>query len=262
MQRIQIWQWPNILALDAALIAVVWQAVFAKLFGMQCTLSSQIVLGLSVWLTYMADRLFDVAQREPDQLQSYRHRYAKQYAHRLWLVWGMLLIANSAIAVFGLTSEQMLNGFVLLAFCLAYTALNQRFSGKFFPKELCVALIFAAGVIIFLLPNTFLWQPSMAFALLCLINCLIIGKKEHHVDAALRTRSLAGISATYIIPLEIACAVLVSLQDEAFKLPAILTLTALIMLHATQKRLLVEHFRVLADSSLILGPAIYYWLSA
>ena len=33
MVRIRLWQWPNLLALDAALIALVWQAAFAGRTG-------------------------------------------------------------------------------------------------------------------------------------------------------------------------------------------------------------------------------------
>lgn len=260
MQRIQIWQWPNILALDAAFIAVVWQAVFAECFSSQSTFCSQSVLALSVWLTYMADRLFDVSKHQPSQLQSLRHRYAKQYAQTLWRIWWVLLIANSAIALCGLSSHQMRNGLVLLALCLTYTALNQIFSRKFFPKEPCVALIYAGGVIVFLLPNASLWQPAMTFALLCLINCLIIGKKEHRVDAALRIQSLSSIPVACIITLEVTCAILIILQNEAFRQPALLSLAALMILHATQKKVSVEHFRVLADSALFVGPAICYRL--
>ena len=70
MLHIRLWQWPNLLAVDAALIALAWQAAFAAALGNEVSAAAQIVLGLSVWLTYMADRLFDVAKRPLQQLHS------------------------------------------------------------------------------------------------------------------------------------------------------------------------------------------------
>lgn len=87
MLHIRLWQWPNLLALDAALIALAWQAAFAAALGNEVSAAAQIVLGLSVWLTYMADRLFDVAKRPLQQLHSTRHQFAKQHRKTLWRCW-------------------------------------------------------------------------------------------------------------------------------------------------------------------------------
>ncbi|MFQ3271378.1 MAG: hypothetical protein ACI9A1_001702, partial [Lentimonas sp.] len=135
MLRIRIWQWPNLLALDAALIALVWQAAFAAALGFPVSTTAPVVLGLSVWLTYMADRLFDVARRPVEQLQAVRHRFAKQHARKLWTLWSCTLILNIGLAFTGLSINELCNGFILLAICLLYTGLNQALSRRFFPKE-------------------------------------------------------------------------------------------------------------------------------
>ena len=93
--------------------------------------------------------------------------------------------------------SELRNGAALLTLCLLYTALNQALSRRFFPKELCVAIIFAGGVIVFLLPSACLWAPAGALALLCLINCLMIGAKEQRH----RHRSASAITvATALTP--------------------------------------------------------------
>lgn len=260
MRSIRLWQWPNLLALDAALIAVIWQAAFAATLGLKVSVAAHNVLGLSVWLTYMADRLFDVARRPLEQLHSTRHRFAKQHRKTLWRIWWCVLTSNIALAFTGLSIHELVNGAVLLALCLLYTALNQALSRKFFPKEICVAIIFAGGVIVFLLPNAALWVPASALALLCLINCLMIGAKEQQVDATLQVRSLSRLPTLFIIALEISCALSLCWLNQAWLLKIGLSLGTLLIIHAYRKRLCVETFRVLTDSALLIGPSVVFCL--
>ncbi len=261
MLRIRIWQWPNLLAVDAALIALVWQAAFAAALGHEVRVAAQIVLGLSVWLTYMADRLFDVAKRPLQQLHATRHQFAKQHRSTLWGFWWAVLISNIGLALTGLSINELRNGAVLLVLCLLYTALNQALSRRFFPKEVCVALIYTGGVIVFLLPNSELWLATGALALLCFINCLMIGAKEQPIDAALQVRSLTRLPLRVMIVLEVTCALSLCFLNRGWALPIGLSLGALLILQTTQKRLSIESFRVLTDSALLIGPSIA-WLIA
>lgn len=256
MLRIRIWQWPNLLSVDTALIALVWQAAFAVALGVQVSAAAQIVLGLSVWLTYMADRLFDVAKRPLEQLHAARHRFAKQHFRALWAAWCSALIANIAIALIGLSALELRNGSVLLALCLLYTTLNQALSRRFFPKEICVAIIYVGGVIVFLLPNASLGAPAGALTLLCLINCLLIGAQEQRIDAALKVRSLSRLPSPLIIALEVICALSLCFLSHAWALPIGLSLGTLLIIHLYQKRIPVETFRVLTDSALLIGPSV------
>jgi len=260
MLRIRLWQWPNLLAVDAALIALAWQAAFATALVNEVSAAAQIVLGLSVWLTYIADRLFDVAKRPLQKLHSARHRFAKQYRNTLWRCWWCILLSNIGIAFTGLTTSQLKNGAALLTLCLLYTALNQRLSRRFFPKELCVALIYTAGVIIFLLPSASLWPPARALALLCLINCLMIGAKEQCIDTALQVRSLSRLPTLFITALKITCALSLCFLNQAWALPIGLSLGALWIIAAYQEQLSVETFRVLTDSALLIGPSVAFCL--
>ena len=79
---IKLWQWPNALALDAALIALLWLTALAGALRVELSAAAYAVLGLSVWLTYMADRLYDVTPREANALLSVRHRFAKRHHHK------------------------------------------------------------------------------------------------------------------------------------------------------------------------------------
>lgn len=214
------------------------------------------VLGLSVWLTYTADRLFDVAKRPLSQLHSIRHRFAKQHAPILWKVWFGILAINIGIAFTGLTAYQLLNGIVLLAFCLIYTELNQKLSSRFFPKELCIAIIYAAGVIVFLLPNSTLWLPAGFLILLCLINCLIISANERSIDAAMNVRSIAQSLPGLSLVLYACCLPVMTLLETPWQLPFGASLAALALVNFYQKQLSIESFRVLADAALLVGPLL------
>lgn len=250
---IRLWQWPNVLALDAALIAVLWQAALALAMGLALPLAAYLVLGLSVWLSYTADRLLDVARRDASALLSVRHRFAKRATDRLWGIWAVALVINLVVAT-QLSSQQLKQGGLLLLLCLLYTALNQRYSKRFFPKEPCVAIIYAGGVMVFLPelpPLTFV----VLFAYLCLLNCLMIGAKETSVDAQLRIHSVAsGIRRTYLSPLSWLGAVSAFFMDTPLSIALLLSFVLLGLLNALHQRLTIEVYRVLADGLLLLGP--------
>jgi hypothetical protein len=253
MSRIRFWQWPNLLALDAAVIAVLWQALFAHCLERDISLAARVVLGLSVWLTYLSDRLFDVAPRPRAQLLSERHRFAKRQARRLWKVWGCVLIFDLFIALRFLSAQQLEQGLYLLVLCLTYTGLNQWLSRKFFPKELCVSLIYAAGVLVFLGPP-FPWMSASLFAGLCLINCLIIGIKEKPIDRGMRVHSMSPLMAPgWIALLFLLCAALLFKAPPGLAYAAAISLL-LLVLHFSRRNVPIEGFRVLADGILLLGP--------
>ena len=212
--KLNILQRSNALAIDAALIALCWQSVFASFSGQALTLAPVGVLGLSVWLTYAADRLFDVKKHSLTALHSIRHRFTKRNARTLWKFWFGTLFVNIGIAFTGLKIHQLRNGAILLIFCLLYTALNQKLSSRFFPKELCVAIIYAGGVIVFLLPAQDLWLPAGFLMLLCLINCLIISNNERQIDAAMNVHSIAQFLPKLPFALYLSCILMLGILEQ------------------------------------------------
>jgi hypothetical protein len=247
------WQWPNILSIDAALVAVTWQWIFAESAGASLSSACTWVLGASVWLTYMADRLFDVRRRDNEQLLSHRHQFAKAHQPILWLVWSVLLVSVVLIAFTGLNTRQLLQGFVLLAACLTYTFLNQRLSKRFFPKEILVAVIFAGGVVIFIETN-FSLIAITSFTAICLLNCLSLGINERAIDEALKVHSLSA----HFSPAKLCglctlslCALPFMALTMAWSLG--LVSVALLLLLKWQKHFDTEAFRVAIDTSMLLG---------
>ena len=252
-RSVALWQWPNVLAIDAALIAVFWQAALAAAMDLPLSMVAHLVLGLSVWLTYTADRLVDVAQRDASTLLSARHRFVKRQRVRLWRIGLAGLIVN-LVAATQLTGTQLKQGGGLLLFCLLYTFLNQKLSRRFFPKELCVALIYAVGVVI-LLPESPPCGFLALFTCLCLLNCLMIGKKETRVDAHLHVHSMAGkLRESSLTPLIWLGATFTFFIATPLRGALLASFILLGLLHALRARFPKEVFRVLADGVLLLGP--------
>ena len=249
---IRLWQWPNILAIDTALIAILWQLSLARVLNAEIDWVAAAVLGLSVWLTYVADRLLDVRSREKAALFSLRHQFAKRYRQALWYIWFVLLAMNLLLAM-QLTVLQLKNGSLLLIFCLLYTASNQKLSRYFYPKEICVALIYAGGVIIFM-PVAFPLSFFGVFALLCLLNCLMIGAREKVIDAKMRIHSVALlVGESWLAPLALFGAALAVWRGGELWLGLALSFGLLGLLHGLRNQISIEAYRVLADASLVLG---------
>lgn len=248
------WQWPNVLAIDAVLIALCWQWFFAAALNQTIPLSTACVLGLSIWLVYTADRLFDASKYPLDRLYSIRHRFAKTHARRLWLFWWIVLFTDVGIALVGLTKQQLLNGTVLLVVCLFYTWLSQRLSKRFFPKEFFVAIIYAGGVIVFMLPEAGILLPAIVLMLLCLINCLVISGNEQKIDAAMNVRSMAQLVPGLPVMLYMCCPLLFLMLERQWVSPFAVSFTALILVCLLKKRLSVEGFRIFMDGALLTGP--------
>ena len=249
---IQVWQWPNILAIDAALVAVLWQLALARLLNIEIGWAASGVLGLSVWLSYIADRLYDVRSREEVLLFSLRHQFAKRYNQTLWYVWFLLLAMNLLLAR-QLTALQFQNGSLLLIFCLLYTVFNQKLSRRFFPKEICVALIYAGGVIIYL-PVAYPIAFFGAFTLLCLLNCLMIGAREKVIDAQMQVYSVTAFVGEYwLTSLALLSAGLTIWGGDELWLGLAISFGLLGLVHGLRKRISVEAFRVLADTALLVG---------
>jgi hypothetical protein len=253
---IKKWQWPNLLALDASLIAVCWLWVFLNEQAAGLNLSAYAVIGISVWLTYIADRVFDVHGRADSELLSKRHQFTKDHRRLLCCIWTALLVVNLGTALTCLSPTQIFHGWVLLGLCLSYTGLNQLLSKHFFPKELLVALIFTGGTQIFL-PHFSDGVTLLSFGLLCLINCLVIGWKERPVDKRLGLRSLSSVlQPFYLVPL-----FSIGLVASTFSsCPLALTCSFLLLAcaHWTSRHIDRELFRVLSDGALLLGPLVYF----
>lgn len=251
------WQWPNIVSVDAALVAIVWQQWLQPTQWVP-----MLVLGLSVWLIYTADRWLDVRALSAEKLLTERHRFARRWHRELVPVWLLVLAANVALALTGLSPAQLIAGSALLAVSLLYCLTVHRH--RRVPKEILVALIFAAGAGIFQIGTATLALHLTSCAVLFLLafaNCSLIAFREVEIDRQMERTSFAQQYpasrqwALHALMLVLALGLGLCLFLSTHYVPLVLCGGGLLTLGLNAERLHPELFRVLADALLLL-PAL------
>jgi hypothetical protein len=257
-----LWLWPNLLSLDAPVIAVVWQAFLAQRYELPLRLAGRIALFLTVWGIYIADRLLDV--RHPAATaESARHRFYRRHRTLAIALLAALFVADLAIAVLWLRPAVLLNGLVPLAAVLLYLiALNLTHCQ--IAKELVVAFVFTTGTFLVAWTNDpaspiTLLAPAAAFLLLCLANLTSIEKWEGEelrpgsAPPHVTTRALVRAARVWV-PL-LAAASLVRARDPWYLAIGISAAAIAGLLYAG-RRIPVEARRVLVDAAM-LAPVFF-----
>jgi len=257
-----VWLWPNVLSLDAPVVALVWQAFLAQRYELPLRLPGRIALFLTVWSIYIADRLLDV-RRPAVGAEPARHRFYRRHRKLAMGLLAALLLADLAIAVLWLRPAVLLNGLVPLAAVLLYLiALN--LSHRQIAKELVVAFVFTTGTFLVAWTNdsaspVTLLAPAAAFLLLCLANLtgietwegeeLRAGSAPPHVT----TRALVRAARVWV-PL-LAAASLVKARDPWY-LAITISAAAITGLLYAGRRISAEASRVLVDAAM-LAPVFF-----
>jgi hypothetical protein len=172
-----LWLWPNLLSLDAPMVAVLWQGFLAYRFSLPLRPSARLVLGLTVWAIYLLDRLLDARKLEqPDEPM--RHRYYRRHSGLMGALLAVVVTADALIATLWLRPAILRDGLIPLAGVVVYLAVF-HISGESFriPKEIAASLLFTAGTFLAAwtsIPSLRLAWPAVAFFVLCLANMIAI----------------------------------------------------------------------------------------
>lgn len=197
--RVPWWLWPNVLNLDAPLITLVWQELFARAAGVTLTLGERAALFLAVFVIYATDRVIDGIRLRVSEEMSHRHRFSHDHARPLvgailCAVAVELWLLATAVPVAVTLGGLAVGGVVAVYFAWNHLAGERLGRGWF--KELVVSFVFAAGA--GLVP--FVYQPSWSlaadiatFAVVCIANCILIARIEHRRDLARGEVSIARI---------------------------------------------------------------------
>jgi hypothetical protein len=262
-----LWLWPNILSLDAPLIAITWQAFLAQRYAVPLRFAGRIELFLAVWAIYIADRLLD-ARHPATFAEPARHRFYRNHRRLATVLLAALLTAALAIAVFWLRPAVLRNGLVPLAAVALYLAALNVGRPRQVAKELVVAFVFTAGTFLVawtndpLSPLTLL-APAAAFLLLCLANLSAIEKWE---GAELRvaadpphvtTRAMVRTARIWI-PLFALLALLRG--SDPWYLAIGISAAAIAALLYSGTRLRIEARRVLVDA-VLFTPLLFLYTS-
>jgi hypothetical protein len=186
-----LWLWPNLLSLDAPLVAAAWELLIAREYKIPAPEATTLVLALAVWVIYVGDRVFDALRLKTTEGLAARHRFYREHWRAFLLPVAVAGFAGGWLAVTQLDAAVFLNGVILLAAIGAYFGFVHLLPRRqWFPKELAVGVVFAAGCFLpawrgAALPGLDLMLPALLFAGVCWVNLGII---EHTEWSRLRDR--------------------------------------------------------------------------
>lgn len=264
------------MSLDAPVVALTWQAFFARNLGVALDWKPRVVLALSVWLAYAGDRWLDGFSIPASQTVLPRHRFAQRHRRSLGSLWLMVLVVTALLAWFGISRAAFWSGVILFSGIGMYFALT-HLPGTLqkLPrlKEPSVAILFSLGTALFVyaeLPRLTLGVllPLIFWAGLCFLNCYAIGCWEAERDQAQQQASLLTqwpVLKRWFVPLAAVFAIVatgVLLSQPVFPRAYIavsISATILILLDWFAARLSVDALRLLADLAL-MTPVLFMLL--
>ncbi|MFC5051469.1 hypothetical protein ACFPK9_12715 [Rubritalea spongiae] len=149
-KRPPAWMLPNLLSLDAPLVALVWMWMLARSTRVQYVESSSyIVLAGAVWCVYVLDRIRDVkrGKHELDGEMPWRHRFHWQSRWVLLVLVGIVVAYCSYASLFILSMDLLTIGIVggLLVVLYCFVSVFDRGDVAYW-KNFIAGMTFAFGV--------------------------------------------------------------------------------------------------------------------
>ncbi|MEO5714272.1 MAG: hypothetical protein ABIT37_12365 [Luteolibacter sp.] len=275
------WLYPNLLSLDAPLVAVAWLYIFAKTWRVDYhPWEAYVSLGLAVWVIYVGDRLLDASMNAgtAGALEA-RHQFHRRYQKQFLIGAGIAALASLVLVVSYMSYtiyQYVLVGGVVVAGFFGLSMLSVQ-EGNEIPhsKNILAGAGFAFGTAMMAhvyLPGRGLFdmiaeREFISFAVLCVLNISAIDLWEHSRRSAdLEIKATDELALTLPLTVLGGSALLFALNDhEMATRPffyAILTGAALLyILNRNRSRFSTDALRVLADVALVL-PVIVYFVSA
>lgn len=279
-QRKPLWLIPNLLSLDAPLVAVAWLYMFAKTWRADYhPWEAYVSLALAVWVIYVADRLLDASifsgsgsRLEARHVFHRRHRKAFTIAALIAAFISLMLVVcymSYAIYLYLMVGGVLVAGFFGLSMLSSQEA-NEVPHGK----NILAGLTFAFGTATMAhvyLPsygsyglNAMLLSPHfICFTVLCILNISAIDLWEHaHRSSDVEIKATDELALTLPLTLLGAASLVLAVMDhEMATRPffyATLTGAALLqILNRSRSRFSMDALRVLADIALLLPFLVF-----
>jgi len=159
LRKLELW------SLDPVLVALAWWLVLPKRVGYPVAGAG--ILLLAVWLTYVADRLFDIRPGR-EIPATHRHRYYRRHFRVFLSLWIGVFVLGVTWAHASLPGDLIRDGWSLVVIIVLYLILVQGVSpgiSRTLLKRIVVAVIFTAGLA---LMSGALATPSGRYGLLAL----------------------------------------------------------------------------------------------
>jgi hypothetical protein len=248
------WLFLNILALDAPLVAIVWQHFLAANFKIEISTTETASLFFTVWFIYLLDHYFDSLK---GFYTTQRHLFVAQN-QKITIAMITFTFTISICLCFSLSESLILGGIILIGFICIYLLLvhssiaNIKLKNN--CKELLVGIGFGAGVALPVIISNIeitTWLPAVSlFCLLCWLNCRLIDNWE------LNRNSLSKMDLTLILLI----LYLMFICQKPILFAAAITLVCLVLVNKFAGSHKPRISRVLADVSL-LSPWVFWIFS-
>ena len=137
------WLLPNLLSLDAPIVALAWQYVLMVSFHTQTDWFGRAGLALAVWAIYLLDRLLDT-RRPQESTEAARHRFTRRHRRTMWFLLGIAVAAGMA-SMINAPAALIVDGVFLSAVVMVYL-IGVQIGMLPIPKEHAVSILFATGV--------------------------------------------------------------------------------------------------------------------
>jgi hypothetical protein len=191
--------WLNLVCLDAPIVAVTWQWLFARTFHISLSMAPRVALFLTAWLIYLADRFVDTLSLAREGPKSLRQRFCQDHGREWVAMVAAIALIDSWLILRHLDGCTFLAGLVIGSLSVVYLTINYWLGRiwRIFPvKEICIGFLFAIGTVAALIPNFRHGSVSFVgsfflFAFLCSLNCISLAVWERKLDQAQNKNSLA-----------------------------------------------------------------------
>ncbi len=183
--------WANVTSLDAVLVGLIWVTIFTSSFCHRApAIYESAIIGMSIWLVYTADRLFDSLRLDAAAPHSLRHRFHRDHRCALAVCWLAVLTIDVSTMIRFASEPQLRWGIAAVGLAVGYVGAAQwwRTLARWLPKEIQIGLVFAFGtsLVAWSEPQRaelaeLLFTSGLA-AILFTLNCLAVGLVEIELD--------------------------------------------------------------------------------
>jgi hypothetical protein len=270
------WLYPNLMSLDAPLVAVAWLHIFSKTWRVFIVpWQSYAILALVVWIIYAADRLLDASMSFGHSLKTKaRHAFHRKYKTAFSLALVVASLVALVLIYTGLSYD--IYSYAVIGLILVATFFALSFYSTHGPDEIPYAKNIVAGItfgfgcaIIPIAETGYYWMELVfsaelaCFATLCILNISAIDFWEHaNRTADIESKASDELAVTVPLILLACAAIFFAWRDpESSTQPffyAILTGAGLLqVLNRSRAHLSTDALRVLADVALLIPVLVF-----
>ena len=274
--RKPLWLYPNLLSLDAPLVAVAWLQVFAKTWRLGYhPWEAYLCLGLAVWAIYVGDRLLDVSLLGgPGVKLEARHEFHNRHRKAFGIAVAAALVCAVVLVVMRMPMtiyKHLLLGGVLVGGFFGLSMLSSQEADDVpYSKNILAGVTFAFGTA--MTAHVYRWEYGLydllishefiCFAVLCVMNISAIDLWEHAARSSdEEIKASDELALTLPLTLLGAASLAFALQEVTTRpfFYAIMTGAALLyVLNRSRGRFSMDALRVLADVALLI-PVLVFW---